>query len=68
MTLPSFITKKFTFTIVVHQTDFNRSAKLLIDNKTLQYMDRLKNAQKLEPKEAVLWYNNKDDLELLKKV
>jgi hypothetical protein len=31
-------------------------------------MDRLKNAQKLEPKEAVLWYNNKDDLELLKKV
>jgi hypothetical protein len=68
MTLPSFITKKFTFTIAVHQTDFNRSAKLLIDNKTLQYMDRLKNAQKLEPKEAVLWYNNKDDLELLKKV
>jgi len=29
---------------------------------------QVENAQKLEPKETVFWYNNKDDLELPKKV
>lgn len=69
MTLPSFITTIFTFTNVIHQNDYDRSIKLLIDKKERKkYIDRRKNAQKLEPKETVFWYNNKDDLELPKKV
>jgi len=67
MTLPSFITTIFTFTNVIHQIDYDRSIKLLID-KEKKIIDRWKNAQKLEPKETVFRYNNKDDLELPKKV
>lgn len=54
MTLPSFITTIFTFTNVIHQNDYDRSIKLLIDKKEKKNIDRRKNAQKLEPKETVL--------------